>query len=490
MHRGPVFLFGQFQLDTGSRRLTRGAEQLVLSDRQYDVLLVLVSRPGEVVSKDALIAAAWKDIAVTDNSLEQAISGLRRLLGPSHDGSTYIETLARRGYRFSSGVTQAAARESDAALEAILAPYRVFLEGRAAMETLELDAVGRAADAFRRVLASAPDYGPGHVGLANALALSFDATRADAMPDVASLGSAVQHAREACRLDAESGESWATLAFVLSRMGAVTEAVASARRAIAIEPHNWRHYMRLAYASWGEERLRAAQHALRLLPGLALGHWLAATVHVARQALTEAARELAPGASAQDRQHEGGRFRGVGLHLLTGLVALARGDVRSAEDEFARELEFGRSGHVYARQASANTWCAIGAIRLRASRTDEAIEAFRRALEHVPGHLQTLAAMTVVADPGTRSALRAQLDSRLAMLSAVGAVVEAAMGRAIACVLADRPDEAAALVDAALQAAPAGTSSGWTLPVEPLLNVTARPDVWSGALATLRVRAA
>ena len=58
-----------------------------------------------MLSKDALIAAAWRDVAVGDNSLEQAISSLRRALGAQDDGTPYIETLARRGYRFGAAVT-------------------------------------------------------------------------------------------------------------------------------------------------------------------------------------------------------------------------------------------------------------------------------------------------------------------------------------------------------------------------------------------------
>ena len=70
-----------------------------------DLLHLLVSRAGEVLSKDALIAAAWRDVAVTDNSLEQAISALRRALTPE-TGERYIETQPRRGYRFAATVTR------------------------------------------------------------------------------------------------------------------------------------------------------------------------------------------------------------------------------------------------------------------------------------------------------------------------------------------------------------------------------------------------
>src|SRR5712691_12243316 len=97
-----VLSFGPFQLDPARRRLTRDGEPIALPDRHVDILLLLASNAGRIVSKDALIEAGWKDVAVSDNSIEQAISGLRKTLGSQQDGTPYIETLARRGYRLAS----------------------------------------------------------------------------------------------------------------------------------------------------------------------------------------------------------------------------------------------------------------------------------------------------------------------------------------------------------------------------------------------------
>src|SRR4029453_15838537 len=129
--------------------------------------------------------------------------------------------------------------------------------------------------------------------------MQFEATRADPTPDTAALDRAARHAREACRLDAQSGEAWATLGFVLDRTGHRLDARAGAGRAVSLEPDNWRHHFRLALVSWGEERLRAAHRTLALLPDFPLARWLAATVHVARQVLPEAQRELEAGLSSQ-----------------------------------------------------------------------------------------------------------------------------------------------------------------------------------------------
>ena len=163
MQTGPTYAFGPFELDGDARRLTRDGDSVALSDRQIEILRLLTSRAGEVLSKDTLIEAAWKDVAVSDNSLEQAISSLRRTLGSAPDGSQYIETLARRGYRFNAAVTRSVARHSDVALEGLIAPYVAFVEGRAALETLEPTAVARACEVFTDVVAAAPDYAPGHL---------------------------------------------------------------------------------------------------------------------------------------------------------------------------------------------------------------------------------------------------------------------------------------------------------------------------------------
>jgi hypothetical protein len=80
-------------------------------------------------------------VAVTDNSLEQAISALRRALGRASDPQPYIWNVPRQGYRFSAAVTRSVPRASDSALDALLAPHRAWIEGRAALESFERDQI-------------------------------------------------------------------------------------------------------------------------------------------------------------------------------------------------------------------------------------------------------------------------------------------------------------------------------------------------------------
>jgi len=474
-----LFAFGPFELDAAARRLTRDGEPLALSSRQFDLLHLLVARAGQVLSKDALIETAWSGVAVTDNSLEQAISSLRRILS-SPDTTAYIETQARRGYRFAAEVRRIDRRESEDTLEALLAPHRAWIEGRAALETLERSQVLRAREVFARAIEQMPDQASAHVGLANAGIMQFEMTRSELEPDTAALAVAAAHAREACRLDPAYGEAWATLGFVLDRTGNHADALAASRRAVSLESDNWRHHVRLAYVSWGEERLREARRTLALLPGFPLAHWLAASVHVARQALDHAERELVAGIDAPAVASAETRFSGVALHWLLGLIMLARGDESDAEDQFRLELAGENSGQLYAHECCANTWYAIGALRLRLGDVAGAKAAFDETRTRVPQHPMAAVALAALrADPKA-----AHSSGNISRFSAA----DVGLAQALAVSLRGDVPAAAGLVDRALAEAPPG-SACWTLPVEPMLRVKT-DSRWHSVLARLRNRAA
>jgi DNA-binding winged helix-turn-helix (wHTH) protein len=478
-----IYRFGAFALDSLGRRLTRGGTTVPLADRHVDVLLRLVAHPGEVVGKEALVQAAWPDVAVTDNSLEQAISMLRKAIASRDDGphAPSIETVPRRGYRFTGDVQREAIKHTDQDLDALLAPHRAWLEGRAALESLSIQRVAAAERAFTSVLAASPDHASAHVGLANALVFRFEATRIDELPDIAALTAAMPHAREACRLQPAWAEAWATMAFVLHRVGQLDHAIAAGRRAVELEPDNWRHHLRLAFISWGEARLRAAQRTLQLMPGLALAHWLAASVHVARQAFDAADLELAAGSRAQDEQIEGAMFGGVGLHWLSGLLRFARGDGTEAERHFDRELAFEDSGHLYARECCSATWYAKGAHALHRHDHGAATAAFNQVLRRVPCHPLALASLGGVLPDD-------DVDARLRSITDRGSPVDVAVVQAVRLVTRGQTVDPAVILQA-LQQVPAG-AAGWYLPVEPMLRPLANAARWGTTLGLLRSRAA
>lgn len=102
-----LYRFGAFELDAGERVLRRDGMPVPLPPKAYDVLLVLVQQCGHIVEKEALLKAAWPDAFVEEGNLPVNISVLRKVLGDDrHNGNRYIETVARRGYRFIAPVTE------------------------------------------------------------------------------------------------------------------------------------------------------------------------------------------------------------------------------------------------------------------------------------------------------------------------------------------------------------------------------------------------
>jgi len=97
---GTAYALGPFRLDTQGDLLWRGTEPTALGRRAIALLRALVERRGAVVSKDALIDAAWSGQVVEENNLTVQIAALRRVLGEEPGGDRWIETMPRRGYRF------------------------------------------------------------------------------------------------------------------------------------------------------------------------------------------------------------------------------------------------------------------------------------------------------------------------------------------------------------------------------------------------------
>ncbi len=92
--------FGPFTFDRTSRLLSKEGVELSLPPRVLAVLALLLDRQGELVTKQELISAVWRDAFVTETSLAEAISVLRQTLGDDPQRPTYVQTLHRRGYRF------------------------------------------------------------------------------------------------------------------------------------------------------------------------------------------------------------------------------------------------------------------------------------------------------------------------------------------------------------------------------------------------------
>src|SRR5882762_4189688 len=101
--KGPRSLqFGIFEVDLHARELRRNGSKVKLQGQPFQILTMLLARPGEVVTREELQKELWPaDIFVDfDHSLNAAIRRLRDALDDSAENPRFVETVARRGYRF------------------------------------------------------------------------------------------------------------------------------------------------------------------------------------------------------------------------------------------------------------------------------------------------------------------------------------------------------------------------------------------------------
>lgn len=103
-----LYEFDEFRVNATERILKRGDQHVPLPPKVFDLLLALVVRHGQVVTKDQLMDEVWPDTFVEETNLKVYVSTLRKALGENGEGAKFIETLPRRGYRFVSPVTEVA----------------------------------------------------------------------------------------------------------------------------------------------------------------------------------------------------------------------------------------------------------------------------------------------------------------------------------------------------------------------------------------------
>ena len=94
--------FGVFEVDLHSGELRKQGLRLKLRDQPFQILLLLLAHPGEVVSRDELQKHLWPGDTFVDfdRGLNKAVNHLRDVLGDSAESPRFIETLPKRGYRF------------------------------------------------------------------------------------------------------------------------------------------------------------------------------------------------------------------------------------------------------------------------------------------------------------------------------------------------------------------------------------------------------
>src|SRR6516164_5274940 len=100
--------FGPFEADVQTEELSRQGVQLRLPRQSFQILAILLQKPGQLITRDELQQALWPSDTFVDfdKGINAAINRLREALGDSAENPRYVETLPRRGYRFIAPVTE------------------------------------------------------------------------------------------------------------------------------------------------------------------------------------------------------------------------------------------------------------------------------------------------------------------------------------------------------------------------------------------------
>ena len=112
-----VYRFGHFELDPARHELLDGGQPVALEPQVFDLLALLVSRAGELVSRDEIIADVWKGRIVSDAAISSRINAVRRALGDDGTRQEAVRTVPRRGFRFALPV------ETDAVAARTVPPH-------------------------------------------------------------------------------------------------------------------------------------------------------------------------------------------------------------------------------------------------------------------------------------------------------------------------------------------------------------------------------
>jgi DNA-binding winged helix-turn-helix (wHTH) protein/tetratricopeptide (TPR) repeat protein len=279
--------FGPFQLDAGRLLLLDRGEPLPIGPKVVETLLALIEHPGEVFTKGELLSRIWPEGYVDEANLAQNVYVLRKTLRRRWDVEA-IETIPRRGYRFTAPVRRRDPLRAKPARALPMPPFvrrrgsvlaaafgLAFLGGSAltseaphagarphiAAQNTRLYAIGRyywnlrtrdgiakSVEYFSRMVSDDPRDARGYAGLASANAIMAEYGYGSA-PERLDITRARAYARTALAVDPNNGEAYAVLGLIASEptRGAAPQtaaALADLRRAIALDPasgtaHEW-----------------------------------------------------------------------------------------------------------------------------------------------------------------------------------------------------------------------------------------------------------
>lgn len=109
-----IYVCGDVSVDSGNRRLTRNGDEIGLEPKAFAVLLALMDRAGELITRDALLDAVWGHRYITPATLNRVMSMLRRAFDDDADHPRFIHTVHGAGYRFIGAIERVAVSRGEA----------------------------------------------------------------------------------------------------------------------------------------------------------------------------------------------------------------------------------------------------------------------------------------------------------------------------------------------------------------------------------------
>lgn len=200
-----VLHFGAHRLDIRHQQLWRGAQPVALQPKAWALLLVLVHRPGELVSIDALLNALWPGVEVTHKALTNRIVELRKALGDDPQAPRLIQTVHRRGYRWLAEVRRGEAPATTAVTPAAPGLHGAGVVGGAGHADLAGRSAERAAlaqhwaaagQATRQLVLLTGEAGMGKTALVDAFARAVQGSQAAGAGVLAGRGASLQQSSE------------------------------------------------------------------------------------------------------------------------------------------------------------------------------------------------------------------------------------------------------------------------------------------------------
>src|SRR5688572_28744838 len=158
----PVIRFGPFQVDPRTWTLSREGAAVELSPRLVEILGYLAAKGGDIVTKEELLDRFWPGVNISENTLSRAVADIRKALGDDAGKPLYLQTAARRGYRFVGESAATPTANHHAAVpgaglpESIEDPFKAWVKGRLALDSLDVSRLPGAVAAFERAAVELP----------------------------------------------------------------------------------------------------------------------------------------------------------------------------------------------------------------------------------------------------------------------------------------------------------------------------------------------